>query len=83
LTFYFFIFKLEKYKAQKELSHQAEKEKKESIMAQRRLTIELPRSPEALHNVLQMLLQYGLISKKKAHNIEHEKTSKKTGKKSR
>jgi hypothetical protein len=52
-------------------------------MAQRRLTIDLPRSPEALHNVLQILLQYGLISEKKARNIEHEETSKKTGKKSR
>ena len=45
-------------------------------MAQRRLTIDLPRSPKALHNVLQMLLQYGLISEKKARNIEHEETSK-------
>ena len=52
-------------------------------MAQRRLTIDLPGSPEALHNVLQILLQYGLISEKKARNIEHEETSKKTGKKSR
>jgi hypothetical protein len=52
-------------------------------MAQRRLTIDLPRSPEALHNVLQILLQYGLISEKKARNIEHEEKSNKTGKKSR
>ena len=52
-------------------------------MFQRRLTIDFPRSPETLHNVLQMLLQYGLISEKKARNIEHEETSKKTGKKSR
>lgn len=52
-------------------------------MAQRRLTIDLPRSPEALHNVLQMLLQYGLISEKKARNIEHEETSREPGKKSR
>ena len=28
-------------------------------------------------------MQYGLISEKKARNIEHEETSKKTGKKSR
>ena len=30
-----------------------------------------------------MLLQYGLISEKKARNIEHEETSKKTGEKNR
>jgi len=42
-------------------------------MAQRRLTIELPGSAEALHNVLRMLLQYGLISEKKARSIEEQK----------
>ena len=52
-------------------------------MAQRRLTINLPGSPEALHDVLKMLLQYGLITEKKARNIEHEEVSKKTGGKSR
>jgi len=52
-------------------------------MAQRRLTINLPGSPEALHNVLEMLLQYGLISEKKARNIEHEETSRKSEKENR
>jgi hypothetical protein len=52
-------------------------------MAQRRITIDLPRSAEALHNALQMLLQYGLISEKKAHNIAQEETAKKTRKRSR
>ena len=52
-------------------------------MAQRRLTINLPGSAEALHNVLQMLLQYGLVSEKKARTIEREETGKKPGKKSR
>ena len=56
-------------------------------MAQKRLTITLPSSAEALHNALQMLLQYGLISKKKAHRIEsqrkQEETTRKPGKKSR
>ncbi|MGD2090506.1 MAG: hypothetical protein PVH61_30320 [Candidatus Aminicenantes bacterium] len=48
-------------------------------MAQRRLTIDLdlPGSAEALHNVLQILLQYGLISEKKARSIEQEETVKK------
>ena len=50
-------------------------------MAQRRLTINLPGSAEALHNVLQILLQYGLISEKKARSIEIEKEQ--TAKKSR
>ncbi len=56
-------------------------------MAQKRLTITLPGSAEALHNALQMLLQYGLISEKKAYSIEgkrkHEQTRKKPGEKSR
>ena len=52
-------------------------------MAQRRHTINLPGSPEDLHNVLQMLLQYGLISEKNARNIEHEESSKKSREKSR
>jgi hypothetical protein len=49
-------------------------------MAQRRLTIDLdlPGSAEALHNVLQILLQYGLISEKKARSIEQEETAKKS-----
>jgi hypothetical protein len=45
-------------------------------MAQRTLTIDLPRSTEALHDVLQVLLQYGLISEKKARSIERKKTAK-------
>lgn len=45
-------------------------------MAQRKLTIYLPGSAEALHNALRMLLQYGLISEKKAHTIESEETTK-------
>lgn len=52
-------------------------------MAQRTLTINLPMSAEALHNVLQMLLQYGLISEKKARTIEKEETAKRMNKKSR
>jgi hypothetical protein len=50
-------------------------------MAQRRLTIELPSSAEALHNVLQMFLQYGLISEKKVRIIKQEEKEKKPGKK--
>jgi len=48
-------------------------------MAQRRLTIDLdlPGSAEALHHALQILLQYGLISDKKARSIEQEETAKK------
>ena len=54
-------------------------------MAQKRLTINLPRSTDALHNALQMLLQYGLISEKKAQVIERkqEETTRKPGEKSR
>ena len=48
-----------------------------------RLTIDLPGSAEALHNVLQILLQYGLISEKKARTIEQEGTAKEPRKKSR
>lgn len=52
-------------------------------MTQRRLTIDLPGSPEALRNVLQILIQYGLISEQKARNIEQEETLKEQGRKSR
>jgi hypothetical protein len=52
-------------------------------MTQRRLTIDLPGSPEALRNVLQMLIQYGLISEQKAHNIEWGDTLKKQKRRSR
>jgi hypothetical protein len=54
-------------------------------MAQKRLTITLPRSAEALHNALQMLLQYGLISERKVQTIEckrkQEEATRKPGKK--
>ena len=46
-------------------------------MPQRKLTINLPRSIDSLHNVLQVLMQYGLISEKKAHTIEQEEKVKK------
>ena len=46
-------------------------------MAQRRLTIDLPGSADALHHVLQTLLQYGLISEKKARSIKQEKAAQK------
>jgi hypothetical protein len=52
-------------------------------MAQRTLTINLPRSTEALHNVLQMLLQYGLITEKKARTIKQEERARKLNEKSR
>jgi hypothetical protein len=50
-------------------------------MAQKKLTIELPRSAEALHNGLQMLLDYGLISEKKARILERSKAAEKPVKK--
>jgi hypothetical protein len=52
-------------------------------MIQKTLTINLPESGETLHEVLKILLQYGLISKKEALTIEQEKTENKPGKKSR
>lgn len=52
-------------------------------MAQRKLTINLPGSAEALHNVLQILLQYGLISEKKASTIEQQEKAKRMNKKNR
>ena len=52
-------------------------------MTQRRLTIDLPGSPEARRNVLQMLIRYGLISEQKALNIEQGDTLKKQERKSR
>lgn len=51
-------------------------------MTQRRLTIDLPGSPEALRNVLQMLIHYGLISEQKARNIEQGKPIKRQKRKS-
>jgi hypothetical protein len=55
-------------------------------MIQRRLTIDLPGSPEARHNVLQVLIRCGLISEKKARSIEQGdkiKSQEKKGTKSR
>jgi hypothetical protein len=54
-------------------------------MAQKTLTIDLPRSTEALHNLLQMLLQYGLITEKKARMIEqdHEEKASRQSERSR
>ncbi len=46
-------------------------------MTQKKLMIDLPQSSEALHNVLQFLLKYGLISKKKARMIEKQRSDKK------
>jgi len=46
-------------------------------MAQRRLTIDIPESRIALHNLLEVLLQYKLISKEKAKTLEQEETAKK------
>ncbi len=52
-------------------------------MAHNKLTIELPGSMDALHNILQVLLQYGLISEKKARTIEQERKTEKPIKASR
>lgn len=52
-------------------------------MAQRKLTINLPGSPEMLHDLLVFLLQRGLISENDAHTIEQEEASKVSTKKSR
>jgi hypothetical protein len=52
-------------------------------MAQRRLTIDLPSSAEALHNVLQTLMHYGLISEKKVRTIVQAEKARKPGEKSR
>jgi len=40
-------------------------------MAQKKITITLPGSIEALHHVLQVLLQYGLISEETARSIKN------------
>jgi hypothetical protein len=52
-------------------------------MAQKRLTINLPGSAEALKNILEMLLKYNLISEKKARYIEEQENLTKPVKKSR
>lgn len=52
-------------------------------MGQRKLTINLPGSPEMLHDLLVFLLQRGLISKNEAHTIEQEESAEASTKKSR
>jgi len=52
-------------------------------MIQGKLTIDLPESPEKRHKLLRILLQYGLISDKKAHSIEQKEVVNKQVKKSR
>lgn len=52
-------------------------------MAHKKLTIELPGSKDALHSVLQVLLQYGHISEKKVRTIEQERETEKPIKASR
>ncbi len=52
-------------------------------MEQNKLTIELPRSSEALHSVLQFLMQYGLISEAKVRAIQRERSAEKPVKVSR
>jgi len=39
-------------------------------MAQRKLTINLPKSPELLHELIIYLLKRGLISENEAHTLE-------------
>ena len=46
-------------------------------MAQRQLTIDLPESAKVLHNVLQVLLKYDLISEEKAQTLEQERRARK------
>jgi hypothetical protein len=45
-------------------------------MAQQKLTINLPGSPEVLRDLMRFLLQHGLISENEVHTIEEKKTSK-------
>jgi hypothetical protein len=53
-------------------------------MAQRKLTINLPGSPDVLHELMFFLIQRGLISEKEAQTIEQqEETTKGSEKKSR
>jgi len=56
---------------------------KEIKMAQRKLTINLPGSPEMLHDLLIFLLRHGLISEQEAHSIQEEEIADKPPKKSR
>jgi len=52
-------------------------------MGQRKLTINLPGSPEMLHDLLVFLLQRSLISEKEAHTIEQEEVAEASTKKNR
>jgi len=56
---------------------------KELNMAQRKIMINLPGSPEMLREIIPFLLQRGLISKKKANALEPENPVEKPKKKSR
>lgn len=55
----------------------------EITMAQRKLTINLPRSPELINDLFIFLLQRGLISEKDMHTIEKDHAAKIRKKKSR
>jgi hypothetical protein len=50
---------------------------------QKQIKIDLPGSPEVLHDLMRFLLQHGLISENEAHTIEEKKPSKTAGNKSR
>ncbi|MCX6582496.1 MAG: hypothetical protein NT166_20180 [Candidatus Aminicenantes bacterium] len=52
-------------------------------MAQRKLTITLPRSPELINDLFVFLLQRGLISEKDMHSIGKDHTAAVKKKKSR
>ena len=52
-------------------------------MAQRKITINLPRSPEMLQELLIFLVRHNLISEKEAHTITGDETVKTPKKKSR
>jgi hypothetical protein len=54
---------------------------KEITMAQRKITITLPGSPEVLHELMFFLLQRGLISEKEAQTIKQEEKTKASKKK--
>lgn len=50
-------------------------------MAQRTLTINLPRSPKRLHDLIAFLVKQDILSEKEAHTIEQPKKPKVTPKK--
>ena len=52
-------------------------------MAQRKLTIHLPESSEALHTLAQILLEHGFITEEEAKSIEQGHIKKSIQKKSR